>query len=297
MQIGFKFPTREMGTDVAAIRDWAGAVASHGFSHISVIDHVLGADPEVRPEFAASWPMDPEVRKPYDVDTEFHEPMVLMGFLAALAPIELSTGVLIAPQRQTALLAKQAAEVDILTGGRLRLVIAPGWNPVEYEALGQSFRTRGRRLDEQIKLLRSLWTTRVSRFEGEFDTVVGAGIAPLPVQRPIPIWLGGFSPRAWQRVGELGDGWLGSGDPEASRTGMAAIRQIAEDAGRDPTMIGLEGTAGFGYEHASVDVPQLIERWREIGATHLTFDAMGNGRSPREHVDLVAGVANLVGAV
>jgi probable F420-dependent oxidoreductase len=145
---------------------------------------------------------------PYDVRTTFHEPMVLYGYLAAVTSMELVTGVIILPQRQTVLAAKQAAEVDLLTGGKFRLGVGIGWNRVEYEALGQDFSTRGKRLEEQITLLRRLWTEQAVTFRGTFDRITGAGLAPMPVQRPIPVWVGAQSPRACRRAGRLADGWF-----------------------------------------------------------------------------------------
>jgi probable F420-dependent oxidoreductase len=213
---------------------------------------------------------------PYDVDTTFHEPLVFYGFLAALSELELVTGIVVAPQRQTALLAKQAAEVDILSGGRFRLGIGIGWNPVEYEALGQSFSTRGEREEEQIGLLRRLWTERSVTHEGKFDRITGAGLAPTPTQRPIPIWLGGVSPAAYRRMGRLADGWFPRVEPGPKlEAASAIIAAAAAEAGRDPATIGMEARVSWG----AGGVDELIsdaERWREAGATHLSVDTMGS---------------------
>src|ERR1017187_10512250 len=187
MQIGVVFPQTEIGRDVGALRAYALRVEELGYAHLLAYDHVLGADPRVH----QGW------EGPYDVSTTFHEPFVLYGYLAAITSLELVTGIIILPQRQTALVAKQAAEVDLLTNGRLRLGVGIGWNPVEYEALGQEFSTRGQRIEEQVGLLRALWTSRSVTASGRFDHVTGAGIAPMPVQRPIPIWFGGASPQAY----------------------------------------------------------------------------------------------------
>ena len=184
MQIGAVFPQTEIGADVGAVRAYTERVEQLGFAHILAYDHVVGADPAVH----SPW------RGPYDISTTFHEPMVLFGYLAAVTSLELVTGVIILPQRQTALAAKQAAEVDLLTRGKFRFGIGVGWNPIEYEALGKSFTDRGKREEEQIELLRRLWTEPSVTFEGAFETVTGAGLAPMPIQRPIPIWLGGSSP-------------------------------------------------------------------------------------------------------
>src|SRR6266566_5149487 len=185
MQIGVVFPQTEIGADVGAIRAYAERV------------HELGADPETH----QPW------RGPYDVRTTFHEPFVLFGYLAAITSLELVTGIIILPQRQTALAAKQAAEVDLLTGGRFRLGVGLGWNRVEYEALGKDFSNRGERLDEQVTLMRRLWSEPSVTHHGVHETVTGAGLAPLPVQRPIPVWLGAVAERALRRDGRLGDGW------------------------------------------------------------------------------------------
>jgi len=212
MQIGVVYPQTELAPDPATIRAYVRGVEELGFLHILAYDHVLGADPASYPGWDG----------PYDVDTTFHEPFVMFGFLAAVTQLELVTGIIIAPQRQTALIAKQAAEVDILADGRFRLGIGIGWNHVEYESLGQDFHTRGRRQEEQIGLLRRLWTERTVDHSGEFDHIKGAGIAPLPVQRPIPIWMGGASQAAFRRIGRLADGWFPMTSPGSDSTKHAS---------------------------------------------------------------------------
>ena len=233
MQIGVVFPQTELAPDPATIRAYVSGVAQLGFAHILAYDHVLGADPAVHPGWDG----------PYDVDTTFHEPFVMFGFLAAVTQLELVTGIIIAPQRQTALIAKQAAEVDILAEGRFRLGIGVGWNRVEYESLGQDFRTRGRRQEEQIGLLRRLWIERTVDHDGEFDHIKGAGIAPLPVQRPIPIWMGGASEAAFGRIGRLSDGWFPMTAPgERLDQARQHIAAGAAEAGRGPRVNpGMEG--------------------------------------------------------
>ena len=198
MRIGVVFPQTELGGDAGAVRVYAQRAEELGFTHVLAYDHVVGADPAVH----TGWD------RAYDVRTTFHEPMVLYGYLAAVTSMELVTGIIILPQRQTALVAKQAAEVDLLTGGKFRLGVGIGWNRVEYEALGQDFSTRGQRLEEQITLLRRLWTEQTVTFSGTFDQITGAGLAPMPVQRPIPVWVGAQSPRAYRRAGWLADGWF-----------------------------------------------------------------------------------------
>src|SRR5580692_11983875 len=177
MQIGVVFPQTEIGPDAGAVRAYGQRVEKLGFAHLMAYDHVVGADPAVHQGWSG----------PYDVRTTFHEPMVMFGYLAALTSLELVTGIIILPQRQTALVAKQAAEVDLLTGGHFRLGVGLGWNAVEYEALGKDFTNRGRRLEDQVQLLRRLWTEQSVTFEGDYETVTGAGLCPLPVQRPIPV--------------------------------------------------------------------------------------------------------------
>ncbi|MBO0728274.1 MAG: LLM class F420-dependent oxidoreductase [Acidimicrobiaceae bacterium] len=265
MQVGVVYPQAELPPDPGAVRTYAEGVAALGYEHILAYDHVLGADPRAHPGWSG----------PYNIDTTFHEPLVLYGFLAACTSLELVTGIIIAPQRQTALLAKQAAEVDILTGGRFRLGLGVGWNRVEYDALGQDFTTRGHREEEQIGLLRRLWTERSVTFEGRFDQVVGAGIAPSPVQRPIPIWLGGSSEAAYRRMGRLADGWFPQVVPGPDLTeARAIITAAAAEAGRDPSSLGMEGRVGWGPGGAD-DVVKHADRWREAGATHLTINTMG----------------------
>jgi probable F420-dependent oxidoreductase len=232
VRIGVVFPQTELGGDVGAVRAYGEGVAALGFSHVLAYDHVVGADPEIHRGWAG----------PYDVRTTFHEPFVLFGYLAAITSVELVTGIIILPQRQTVLAAKQAAEVDLLTGGRFRLGVGLGWNPVEYEALGKDFSNRGERLDEQVTLMRRLWTEPSVTHHGVHETVTGAGLAPLPVQRPIPVWFGGVAERALKRIGRLGDGWFPQVPPgERLEEARATVTQAALDAGRDPDVLGMEG--------------------------------------------------------
>ena len=205
MQIGVVFPQTEIGEGREALRRYATDVESFGFAHLLAYDHILGADPQVH----APW------SGPYDIDTTFHEPFVLFGHLSAICSLELVTGIIILPQRQTALVAKQAAAVDIFTGGKFRLGVGLGWNSVEYEALGKEFHDRGRRIGEQVQLLRKLTSERSVNIKGVHESVIGAGIAPLPIQRPIPIWFGANTKTALSRAGRLAvDGWF---PPAAAR--------------------------------------------------------------------------------
>ena len=281
MRIGVVLPQTELGPSVAAVRAYGQGVEDLGFQHVVAYDHVVGADPEVH----HGW------NGPYDVDTEFHEPFVLFGFLAGCTSLELVTGITILPQRPTVLVAKQAAEVDLLTKGGFRLGVGVGWNAVEYEALGQEFTTRGRRLEEQVALLRRLWTERTVTVDGEFDRVSGAGLAPLPVQRPIPVWFGGMSPRAYERMGRLADGWMPMLQPgpelDAAR---AAIAASADRAGRDPDAIGMEGRVDWRGDRD--DVLRRIESWRATGSTHLSLNTMGAGLGTVDaHLEALAAVA------
>jgi probable F420-dependent oxidoreductase len=266
MQIGVVFPQTEISADVGAVRAYAQRAEQLGFAHLLAYDHVLGADPAVHEGWSGA----------YDVDTTFHEPLVLFGYLAAITRLELVTGIIILPQRQTALVAKQAAEVDLLAEGRFRLGIGLGWNRVEYEALGKDFTTRGRRADEQVELLRRLWTERSVTFDGADEKVTGAGLAPPPVQRPIPLWFGARSPAAYRRAGRLGDGWFPMVVPgpelDAAR---AIVEQSAVEAGRDPATIGMDGRVSWtGDADRFVD---HVGRWRKAGASHLSVNTMNTG--------------------
>lgn len=280
------FPQTELGGDVAAVRAYGQAVSGLGFTHILAFDHVLGADPTVH----APW------TGPYDVATTFHEPFVMFGFLAAITQLELVTGVVILPQRQTALAAKQAAEVDLLTSGRFRFGVGIGWNPVEYEALGQRFDRRGRRLEEQVELLRALWTTPSLTFSGEFHRVTGAGLAPLPVQRPIPIWMGGNSSAAHRRIGRMADGWFPLIRPGADLdAALDTVRAAAVNAGRDPAAIGMEGQVIWDPDDVERFVRQ-VGKWSDAGATHLCVNTMGLGlASVDEHVVALEAVSSALG--
>jgi probable F420-dependent oxidoreductase len=282
MRIGAVFPQTEIGADVGAIRAYGEAVKELGYAHVLAYDHVLGADPDVH----QGW------RGPYNLHTTFHEPFVLFGYLAALTTVELVTGIIILPQRQTALVAKQAAEVDLLTGGRFRLGVGVGWNAVEYEALGKDFTDRGRRYEEQIELLRRLWTESSVTHHGTYEQVTGAGLAPLPVQRPIPLWIGGQSPAAYRRIGRLADGWFPQVPPgprlDAAR---AILDQAATDAGRDPADLGMEGRVSWG-EGGIEKLLDHIGRWQAAGASHVTVNTMGSRLGSVDgHLEVLATVA------
>jgi probable F420-dependent oxidoreductase len=266
VQVGVVFPQTEIGADPVVIRAYAAAVEELGYAHVIAYEHVLGADPAGHPGWTGV----------YDVDSTFHEPFVLFGYLAAITSLELVTSVIILPQRQTALVAKQAAEVDILTEGRFRLGVGLGWNAVEYEALGKEFAGRGRRLGEQVALLRRLWTERVVTHHGRYETVNAAGLAPLPVQRPIPIWFGAWTPPALRRAGRLADGWFPQVQPGPRLDeAIAHVHHGAGAAGRDPSTIGMEGRVRLsrGVEAAA----ERVAAWRAAGATHVAINSMDMG--------------------
>ena len=279
MRLGAIFPQTEIGSDPSAVKDFAQAAEDLGYDHILVFDHVLGADQTKRD----GWD------KPYNKDDMFHEPFVMFGYLGAITEkIEFTTGVLILGQRQTGLVAKQAAEVDVLTGGRLRLGIGIGWNDVEYEALGQSFSNRGRRSEEQIELLRLLWTQESVNFNGRYHKVTNAGINPLPVQRPIPIWLGGGEDRVIQRIGKMADGWFPQFQPDSSgQEKIGVMREAASKAGRDPKSIGIEGRVSYATDKES-DWEKIGSAWDEVGATHFSINTMKAGlKGPDQHIEAI----------
>lgn len=285
MQIGAVIPQNELGDDTAAIVAFALEAERLGVDHLLAYDHVLGADRSAHPDLPG----------PYGLEDSFREPFVLFGHLAARTSLGFATAILIAPQRPTALIAKQAAEVDLLSGGRLRLGCGIGWNQVEYDALGQEFRGRGDRLAEQVRVLRRLWTEeQISDAVGD-EIIVSAGLRPRPLQQPIPIWIGGIAPAALERVGAIADGWFPMSWPGAGfEEQRSAVRSAAEAAGRDPGLLGIEGQVP-----ASVRSPgrtaELAGRWLEGGATHLSVNTLNQGRSSlAEHLEaLAAGVEAL----
>jgi probable F420-dependent oxidoreductase len=233
---------------------------------------------------------------PYDVNTTFHEPFVMFGFLAGVTSVELVTGVIILPQRQTALVAKQAVEVDLLTGGKFRLGVGVGWNHVEYEALGKSFDDRGRRMSEQVSLLRRLFSEQSVTEDGAYEQIRGAGLSPMPVQRPIPIWVGGSSVAAYRRMGRLADGWFPQVRPGPDlETALEVIAEAATAAGRDPSSIGMEGRGTWKSDDPE-QIARQAARWRDAGASHLTIDTMRAGlRTLDDHIAALTTTAELVG--
>jgi probable F420-dependent oxidoreductase len=276
MRVGVVFPQTEIGSDPTVIKDYAQTAEEVGFRHILTYDHVIGANPASRP----GW------KPPYSHLDSFHEPFVLFGYLAGITKeIELVTGIIILPQRQTVLVAKQAATLDVLSGGRLRLGVGIGWNPVEYEALGENFHNRGRRSEEQIEVMRKLWTQELVTLEGRWHKIIDAGISPLPVQRPIPIWFGGSDERGWRRLAKLGNGWFPLLAPdEKCRAAIEKIRLYTREAGRNPDDIGIEGRIGFGQGSPDTWLREL-QAWKDLGATHVSLNTMRAGlSSPSAHI-------------
>lgn len=284
MRLGVVFPQTEIGADPGAITAFAQAAEDLGFDHLLVYDHVLGAVPR-----GVEW-------LGYTAEDMFHEILVLLAFLAAATRrIELATGILILPQRQTALVAKQTAEIDVLSGGRLRLGVGIGWNSVEYEVLGENFRTRGRKIEEQVMVLRELWTKPVVNFTGRYHRIVNAGINPLPVQRPIPIWMGGESEAVMRRIARMADGWILGGtlrSPHARHPqvpgGYAAMVQMLRgylrEAGRPDDAVGLERRAA--YSAGPAKWVATAEEWARLGGTHLSVSTMNAElSSPSAHIE------------
>ena len=254
MKLNALFPTRDIGTDPAKIRDWAQAAEDLGFDGIEVADHVFGAAPR------GDW------KPTYSEHDPFHETFTTMAFIAAVTrKVELASGVLILPQRQTGVVAKQAAEVDILSGGRVRLGIGVGWNHVEYEALNEDWKTRGARQAEQIEVMRKLWTEDLVTFKGRFHTLNAVTMLPVPVQRPIPIWFGGSSDAAVKRAARIGDGYMPIMTPEVAEPKIALLHQHMKAFGRDPAKFGLEGWLRFDDANPTAWL-KAAQGWQRLGA-------------------------------
>lgn len=295
MHIGVVFPQTEIGDDPAAIRDYAQAAEALGYSHILAYEHVLGAAPTARNirrnGYDGAW------RGPYTHESAFHEPFVLFAYLAGLTTrIGFLTGILILPQRQTVLVAKQAAELDLLSGGRLRLGVGAGWNKVEMEALGEKPENRGRRMDEQVEVLQALWTDPVVDFAGRYHALPDVGILPLPVQRPIPLWFGGHAPQVLQRVAKYGAGWLpGFREAAQARDALTQLSAEVEAAGRSPDEIGLEPRLHYGDGDPEA-WRRTLEGWQALGADYAAINTMGVGLdTPAKHMAALERFAAAVG--
>ncbi len=284
MKVGVTFPQTEIGTDPGAIRAYAQAVEEMGLSHILAYDHVLGADDRGQYSHRQG--------RPYNYASQFLEPFILFAHLAAVTTkLEFVTGVIILSQRQTALVAKQAAVLDVLSGGRFRLGIGTGWNEVEYEALGENMGNRGKRSEEQIEVMRALWTNEVVTFEGRWHKITAAGINPLPVQRPIPVWFGGGSEPVLERIGRIGDGWIaigmGADAPDPASAKIERIRQYAKDAGRNPDDVGIEGRSALARASLDECVAQAKD-WEKLGAHYHTIVTMDVGlKTPDDHIEMI----------
>jgi len=279
MHIGVVFPQTEIGDDPAKVRDYAQAAEDLGYRYILAFDHVLGANKASRPDW----------RGPYSSEDIFHEPFVLFGYLAGLTErIEFATGIVILPQRQTALVAKQAAALDVLSGGRLRLGIGIGWNAVEYEALGENFHDRGRRSEEQVEVMRQLWTHETITFQGHWHRITDAGIRPLPVQRPIPVWFGGDAEPVLRRAARLGDGWMPRPAPlEEKRAMIDRMRQLVAEHGRDPAAFGVESWVPIGDRGAD-EWAAAAAGLKRAGCSHVSINTMRAGlRGADAHIDAI----------
>jgi probable F420-dependent oxidoreductase len=283
MQIGVVFPQTEIGNDPAAIRDYAQTAEGLGFTHILAYDHVLGANPE-RP---GGW------SGPYTHRTPFHEVFVLFSFFAGITQqIELVTGIVILPQRQTVLVAKQAASLDVLSGGRLRLGVGLGWNEVEYIGLNENFHNRGRRIEEQVEVMKRLWADELVDFKGKYHTIPDAGINPLPPRRGIPVWFGGHHPAVLRRIAKSGAGWMPNyADPTAARASLEALEQLVAEEGRMWGEIGVEARISYGAGDAHA-WETLLRGWKVQGATHISFNTMGAGlATAQDHIHAIQRIA------
>ncbi|KAA1283119.1 MAG: LLM class F420-dependent oxidoreductase [SAR202 cluster bacterium] len=281
MRIGAVFPQTEAGTDIGAVTDYIQNVESLGFDHVLAFDHVLGANASSRPGWSGA----------YQHTDSFYEPMTFYSYVAAITSrLELATGVIILPQRQTALFAKQSATLDLISGGRLRLGIGTGWNQVEYEALGENFHNRGKRSEEQIDLLRKLWSQELVTFEGKFHTVTDAGLNPLPPGRSIPIWFGGMADPVLERVAKLGDGWLPLGSPnDKLKISFDTLKKYLDQNSKSMSDIGVEAMISLKNSGSDTDIRKDLSSWAEMGTTHISINTMNCGlKFPGEHIKAIS---------
>ncbi|MCH8338869.1 MAG: LLM class F420-dependent oxidoreductase [Chloroflexi bacterium] len=283
MEIGILFPQTEYGSDPGAIREFAQTAEELGFTHILTYEHVLGVSPD-RPGWKGI----------YSLEDPFLEPISLLSFMAAVTErIGFMTSIMILPQRQTVLAAKQAATLDVLSGGRLRLGVGIGWNEPEYIALGQDFHNRGRRIEEQIELMRSLWTKPLVNFSGQWATVEDSGLNPLPVQRPIPIWFGGHADAVIRRAARMGDGWIPNyPTAEEARPHFDKLGEYLEQAGRSPSEFGIE--VRLHYRDGDPEkLNSLIQDWQAGGATHFGLSTLRSRlEGPTEHLEAMRAFAS-----
>jgi len=278
MHVGALLPQTELGSDPQRLKAWAQAVEDLGYSHVAAYEHVLGAERADRP---------PTWRGVYDISDSWHEIFVVYGHLAAVTKrLGFATSVLVLPLRPTALVAKQAAEIDILCSGRLRLGVGIGWNHVEFEALGVEFRNRARRMEEQIEVLRLLWTNERVDYTGRFHRIDRAGLKPLPPQRPIPIWIGADAEPAVRRAARIADGWFPYLQPDdEGRARLERFREYVREAGRDPKALGLEGRVAAA-KRTPEEWVRTAEGFRDMGFGWIQFNTMRAGLSTvDEHID------------
>jgi probable F420-dependent oxidoreductase len=286
MQFGVVFPQTEFPADPAAVRDYAQTVDGLGLDFVDAYDHVLGANPD-RP---GGW------HGPYTFESSFLEPFVLFTFMAAITRnLGFGTNIIILPQRQTALVAKQAATLDVICGGRLRLGVGLGWNQVEYTALDENFHNRGRRIEEQIEVMRALWTKPLVNFQGRWHHIPDAGIKPLPIQRPIPVWMGGTAENALRRIARISDGWMSNfRNPDDARPAIQQLRGYLQEAGRDPAAFPIEARLVYGGGNTGTWNAQ-IHKWQELGATYFSLNTMGHGfDAPAAHIEAIRKFAQAV---
>lgn len=285
MKLGVVYPQTEIGADPKEVTDFARGVVELGFDHFQVYEHVVGGDPAVHPQLKSA---------PYDMHSQFHEPFVLYGFLAAVAPeLELVTAIVILPQRQTALVAKQAASVDRLTQGKFRLGVGLGWNPIEYEALGQPWKGRAKRFEEQIELLRELFKNPSITFNGDYHKVTAAGLNPLPIDGRIPIWVGAQAEPAVRRAARIADGFFPLRKPDSStwKDEIDKLHGYLDEYGRDPKTFGIEATVRTAGKNPD-EWHKEIEEWRSLGATHVCIHTMGDGvKGGEAHLERLEAVA------
>jgi probable F420-dependent oxidoreductase len=287
MNMGVVFPQTEFGNDPVAMRDYAQAVEGMGYAHIIAYDHIVGANP-IRP---GGW------QGPYTHETAFHEPFVLFAYMAAVTQrISFAPGIIILPQRQTVLAAKQAATLDVLSNGRLRLGVGIGWNAVEYTALNEDFRTRGKRIEEQVEVMRLLWTQPLVTFNGRWHSIPDAGIKPLPVQQPIPVWFGGQAEAALRRMAHIADGWMTNYRTAAEAApAIQIIEQELAAAGRPREQFGIEARIGYGQGDAGV-WHTLLRDWQAAGVTLFSVNTMGAGlATPDAHIQALRQYAGAIG--
>ena len=272
MQLGTLLPWGDIGGDPATVRDYAQTAEAIGYDFVEAPDHVVGVNAASRP----GWDRNSS-------EDLFHDPFVLFGFLAGVSPkLGFSTGVLILPQRQAVLVAKQAACLDVLCGGRFRLGIGVGWNEVEFTALNENFHNRGRRSEEQIAVMQALWHEPHVSFKGRWHTIEDAGINPLPAAGKVPVWFGGHHERTLERIARLGDGWMPNAyqpDDEALAI-FERLREMTRKAGRDPASVGIEVWVSMG-SGSEADWARETRFWKKAGASHVTLTTTFNRRHHR----------------